>query len=215
MKKFLANLLVIAFFLLFALPSFAQYNPVNYNYSILIDKTVATHNDDNTNSNNYVDNLSPSDSRFHAGNDVYFKIRVKNTSNRNLNAVWVKDFVPTYILPLEGPGGWNVDNRTISWNAGDFNVDEEKTYYLKMRVYDNSLLPSDKGLICVTNNSEARNDVAYDDDAAQICIEKPGTSTATTTYVGSIPKTGPEMGIALFGVEAALFGLGIYLKKRA
>ena len=208
MKKYLVGFLtLLALFLTIASPSLAQYGGTVYNYSILIDKTVATHNDDNTNSNNYVDNLSPSDSRFHAGNDVYFKIRVKNTSNRNLNAVWVKDYVPAYILPLEGPGTWNVDSRTITWNAGDFNVDEEKTYYLKMRVYDQSLLPSDKGLFCITNSAEARNDVVSNNDSSQICIEKQVAKVTQT------PATGPELGLFLLAGELITLSGGLLIKK--
>lgn len=212
MKKILAILFAL-FVLIFSVPSvyasYGQYDGETYDYSILIDKTVAIPNSENTNSGSYVDNLSPSDSRFHAGNDVWFKIRVKNTSDRTLTAVVVKDFVPTYILPLEGPGTWDLDNRVITWNAGDFSADEEKTYYVKMRVYDLSMLPSDKGLFCITNTVEARNNVAYDDDSSQICIEK------TVSGVTKVPSAGPEMGMGLVALEMLGLGAGIYLKKRS
>ncbi len=211
MKKVLAILSVLFVFSFFASPVLAQYGQYGGetpSYSILIDKTVAIPNGSNTNSNNYVDNLSPSDPRFHAGNDVYFKVRVKNTSDRNLTAVWVKDYVPTYILPIEGPGSWDLNNRIISWNAGDFNVDEEKTYYLKMRVYDKNMLPLDKGLFCITNGADARNDVSYDDDSSQICIEK------EVTEVKKVPSAGPEMGTLLITGELALLGAGIFLKRK-
>lgn len=211
MKKVLANLVFLTTcYLLLATNSFAQYGTTTYNYSILIDKTVAIPNSSNTNSNNYVDNLSPSDPRFHAGDDVWFKVRVKNTSDQNLTAVTVKDTVPTYILPIEGPGSWDLDNRIISWNAGDFNVDEEKTYYLKMRVYDKSMLPSDKGLFCVTNSADARNNVAADDDSTQICIEK------EVSGVAKVPSAGPEMGLLLLVGEfvALTGGLGLLVKNK-
>jgi uncharacterized repeat protein (TIGR01451 family) len=152
MKKFLTIFfLLVACYLLLATNSFAQYGQYGDetpSYSILIDKTVAIPNSSNTNSNSYVDNLSPSDPRFHAGNDVWFKIKVKNTSTQNLTAVTVKDYVPAYILPLEGPGTWDLENRVITWNAGDFNVDEEKTYYIKMRVYETSMLLLIKVYLC-------------------------------------------------------------------
>ena len=211
MKKIL-TLLSVLFVFSFFVPSVLahhQYGGDDYDYSILIDKTVAIPNSSNTNSGNYVDNLSASDTRFHAGNDVWFKIRVKNTSDRNLTAVTVKDFVPDYILPIEGPGNWNLNDRIISWDAGDFSVDEEKTYYLKMRVYDKSMLPSDKGLFCETNRAEARNNVSYDEDSSQICIEK------TVSGVTSAPAAGPEMGIGLVALEMLGLSAGVYLKKRS
>jgi len=208
MKKVLAILFALFVFVFSASSVFAQYGGETYDYSILIDKTVAIPNSSNTNSNNYVDNLSPSDPRFHAGDDVWFKVRVKNTSDRDLTAVTVKDFVPTYILPLEGPGAWDLDNRVITWNAGDFTVDEEKTYYLKMRVYDKSMLPADKGLFCITNSVEARNNVSYDDDSSQICIEK------TVSGVTKVPSAGPEMNLFLLAGELLTLGTGIFLKRK-
>ncbi len=209
MKKILPALFALFIFIFSVSSVFAQYGEETYDYSILIDKTVAIPNNTNTNSASYVDNLSPSDPRFHAGNDVWFKIRVKNTSDRTLTAVTVKDFVPTYILPLEGPGTWDLDNRVISWNAGDFSIDEEKTYYVKMRVYDLSMLPSDKGLFCITNTVEARNNVAYDDDSSQICIEK------TVSGVTKVPSAGPGMGLGLIALEMFGLGTGIYFKKKS
>ncbi len=211
MKKFLTIFfLLVACYLLLATNSFAQYGQYGDetpSYSILIDKTVAIPNSSNTNSNSYVDNLSPSDPRFHAGNDVWFKIKVKNTSTQNLTAVTVKDYVPAYILPLEGPGTWDLENRVITWNAGDFNVDEEKTYYIKMRVYETSMLPADKGLFCVTNRAEAKNNVAYDDDSSQICIEK------TVAGVTKVPSAGPEFGLLLLASNLLGAGIGLKLKK--
>ncbi len=209
MRKFLVTLSLLFIFSFPVSPVLAQYGTTTYNYSIFIDKTVATPNASNTNSNSYIDNLSPSDPRFKAGNDVYFKIRVKNTSDNNLTTVWIRDYVPTYILPIEGPGSWDLENRVLSWNAGDFGINEEKTYYLKMRVYDKSMLPSDKGLFCITNRAEAKNDVAYDDDSSQICIEK------TVLGVSTVPSAGPELGILLFGGELMALGTGLFLKKKS
>jgi len=208
MRKLLTVLFIFFIFSFFVSPVLAQYGTTTYNYSILIDKTVAIPASSNTNSNNYIDSLSPSDLRFHAGDDVYFKIRVKNTSDTNLTSVWIRDYVPTYIIPIEGPGAWDLENRILSWNAGDFSINEEKTYYLKMRVYDKSLLPSDKGLFCITNRAEAKNNVAYDDDSSQICIEK------TVSGVSKVPSAGPELGIFLLGGELAALGTGLFLKKK-
>lgn len=222
MKKLVTFFLLATGYLLLATninaQQYGQYGPYNPSQYILIDKVVSKPNQSHNNLSDYeyVDNLSPSDSRFSAGNEVFFRLKVKNTSSIKIYNVTVKDFVPYYLEPISGPGTYDSNNRTITFNAGDFEVDEEKYYYLKMQVFSQDRLPSDKGLFCLTNNAEARNDHVYDHDSSQLCIEKqvsgvPGTVTTVTTN----PKAGPEMGIALLGVETALIGLGLYLKKRA
>lgn len=189
---------------------YGQYGGETPSYSILIDKMVGkpTQTKGGSQTVTYVDNLSPSDPRFSPNQQVWFKIKVKNTSNQNLTAVQVTDYVPQYLMPTEGPGKWNPDNRTISWNAGDFAVDEEKVYYIKMQVFDQSLLPSDKGLFCVVNKVEAKKDnVAYDDDTAQLCIEKQVVGAKT------VPQAGPEYGMILLTLNLLGMGFGIKLKK--
>jgi uncharacterized repeat protein (TIGR01451 family) len=188
---------------------YGQYGGETPSYSILIDKMVGKPSQNKgATEYEYVDNLSPSDPRFSPNQEVWFKIKVKNTSSQNLTAVQVTDYVPSYLMPIEGPGKWNPDNRTITWNAGDFGVDEEKVYYIKMQVFDQSLLPSDKGLFCVVNKVAAQKDnVAYDEDTAQLCIEK--------QVVGAkkVPQAGPEYGMILLTLNLLGMGVGIKLKK--
>jgi len=189
---------------------YGQYGGETPSYSILIDKMVGkpTQTKGGSQTVTYVDNLSPSDPRFSPNQQIWFKVKVKNTSTQNLTAIQVTDYVPYYLMPIEGPGKWNPDNRTISWNAGDFAVDEEKVYYIKMQVFDQSLLPSDKGLFCVVNKVEAKKDnVAYDDDTAQLCIEKQVVGAKT------VPQAGPEYGMILLTLNLLGMGFGIKLKK--
>lgn len=213
MKKLFSQILAL-FLMFYILPltsyiraQYGQYGGEAPSYSIVVDKMVSNPQTTKGGSLQYVDNLIPSDPRFASGQDVWFKIKIKNTSNINLQAVEVKDYVPEFILPLEGPGKWYPDTRTIVWNAGDFNIDEEKTYYLKMRVYDQSLLPADKGLFCLINKVEVKNNVVYDDDTAQFCIEK------QVIGVQKVPSAGPEMGLALLAGNLLLAGVGIRLKN--
>jgi len=189
---------------------YGQYGGETPSYSILIDKMVGkpTQTKGGSQTVTYVDNLSPSDPRFSPNQQIWFKVKVKNTSTQNLTAIQVTDYVPSYLMPIEGPGKWNPDNRTISWNAGDFAVDEEKVYYIKMQVFDQSLLPSDKGLFCVVNKVEAKKDnVAYDDDTTQLCIEKQVVGAKT------VPQAGPEYGMILLTLNLLGMGFGIKLKK--
>lgn len=224
---FITFLFLTTSYLLLATNLYAQYGQYGGptpNLNIVIDKMVGK---PNTNVD-YVDNLSPSDPRFAAGQDVFFKLRVKNTSNIILKNVTVTDFLPSYIDPVEGPGIYNATNRTISFNAGDFRPDEEKTYILKTRVQLQNLLPADKGLFCIVNRSRAetnqvdssnlsptispnQNNIAAE-DTAQLCIEK--QVTQITPGVSQVPSAGPELGLALLGGQMLALGAGIFLKRK-
>jgi hypothetical protein len=206
------------FFLLLALKvsavnaqygQYGQYGGGTPSYSLLIDKMVAKPGTQKGETAQYVDNLSPSDPRYAPNQDVWFKIKVKNTANTALQAVEIKDYVPEYILPIEGPGKWDPQTRTLTWNAGNFAVDEEKTYYVKMRVYEQKLLPADKGLFCIINKASAKNNVAYDDDTAQLCIEK------QVLGVARVPTAGPEMGLVILAGNLVLAGVGMSLRKKS
>lgn len=222
----LASLLLGAFSLLtvFASPVKAQYGcPGQYgqygscppSQAILVDKfvgkTVVTSKGGLTDIE-YVDNLSSSDPRFKPGNQVAFKVKVKNTSNTTLSNVTVKDFVPAYLEPIEGPGSYDSASRTITFNAGDFAVNEEKVYYLKMQFASQGNLPPEQGLICVVNKVNASTNGISDEDAAQVCVEK--QVTGVTPGVTQVPQAGPEMGALLLTGQFLALGAGIFLKRK-
>lgn len=219
MKKLLALVAVVFGFMLYSSPAFAdnscngqygQYGGCPPSVTILIDKFVGKPNASLTDpkSADYVDNLSPSDPRFKAGQLVFFKAKVKNTSNTTLTNVTVKDYVPWYIEPVEGPGTYDPSTRVISFNAGDFSAGEEKLYYFKMQVFAKDKLPNDKGLFCLVNQVKAYNDNTSDDDTAQFCVEK------EVLGVTNVPSSGPELGLLLLGLNFAGIGVGLALKKK-
>jgi len=211
MKKLFVFLAVV-FSLLVFVPSvsadcvgqYGQYGTPCNSYTIIVDKMVAK-----PGTNDYVDNLSVTDPRFKPSQEVMFKIKIKNTSTIKLVGMEVKDTIPSYLDPMEGPGAYDSTNREITWNAGDFDIDEEKVFYLKMKVLSQDNLPADKGLFCVTNFVKANSSNAYDDDTSQICIEK---QVAAGTV--QVPSAGPEMGLFLFTGEMLALGTGIYINYK-
>jgi len=219
MKKLSLSLaFVTALFLSFAVPSFAQYGQYGQygqttsSQSILIDKQVGKPvgvTKGGVTEVEYVDNLTLSDTRFKPGAEVDFKIRVKNTSNVTLNSVTVTDTIPAYIEPIEGPGTYDSTTRIITVNAGSFAPNEEKVYFLKTQLYGQDKLPSDKGLMCITNYAKAYNDNTSDDDTAQFCIEK------EVIGVTQAPKAGPELNFLLLAGQMGILGVGVLIKKKA
>jgi len=215
MKKYLISFIVLFLVTLYVsrltfnvYAQYGQYGGEAPSYSILIDKMVGKPSQNKgATEYEYFDNLSPSDPRFSPGQEVYFKIKVKNTSNRDITNVVVRDYVPSYLDPIEGPGSWDGNSRIITFNAGDFKIDEEKIYYIKMKVYDQANLPADRGLFCFVNKVTASSSSSYDEDTAQLCVEKQVIGAKT------VPQAGPEMGVLILGLNVLTAGLGLTIRK--
>lgn len=209
MKKILGTILIISFFLFTNFNSVsAQYSQAP-SYSLTINKLVGMPDTSgDATAYSYVDNLGVNDPRFSPSHYVYFKIIVKNTSSISLGSITVKDYVPAYLTPIEGPGTFDSTTRIISWDAGSFDVNQEKTYYLKMQVNNQDSLPSDKGLFCVINRAQAISTNSSAEDSSQLCIEKQVLGTQ------KVPSAGPEMGLGLILGQLSLLGAGLTLRYK-
>ncbi|MDH7476307.1 MAG: hypothetical protein QHH09_02440 [Microgenomates group bacterium] len=214
MKKFLIFLLLIAGYLSSANSVIAQYGAYEGgtpSQDILVDKLVGkitSFTKGGVAQIVYVDNLSAGDKRFSPGQDIMFKIKVKNISSKKINNVIVDDFVPSYVTPIEGPGSFDEATRRISFNAGDFDPDQTKEFTIKMRALPLSDLPADQSIFCPTNKVRATGETSADEDTSQFCIEK-----FVAAGVSTVPSAGPEFGIILLSGEVLALGTGIYLRK--
>jgi uncharacterized repeat protein (TIGR01451 family) len=180
-----------------------QYESPCQSYSLLVDKMVQK-----PGTSDYVDNLSISDPRYKPGNTVLFKVTIKNTSTTSIGELTAKDYVPSYLTPIEGPGTFDSSTRTITWNAGYFNANEQKTYYFKMSISSQANLPADQGLFCLVNKAQAWSNDVTDDDSSQFCIEKQVSTPP------KVPSAGPEMGLILLTGELFALGTGIYMNYK-
>jgi uncharacterized repeat protein (TIGR01451 family) len=188
-----------------------EYGSCPSNQTIMIDKTVGkvVSTGNNTSTVQYVDNLSPNDPRFNAGNTIYFQLKVKNTSSTLESNVKVVDIVPSYIEPAEGPGNYDVNSRTITFYIPQLQANEEKVYTVRMQVVSADKMGA--GVACENNKATASVNTAYDEDTAQFCLEKPGQ---TVTGITQVPSTGAsDWIVTLLGSISAL-SAGILLKKK-
>lgn len=215
MKTFSRFFILVVTVLFLAQPTLAQYGgygqqPVNK--TLLVDKMVGKPSVTKGGTIDYVDNLAPADPHYVPGQEIFFRIRVKNTSNILLSNVQLNDYMPAYLNPLEGPGTFDANTRTIIYNIGDIQSNEEKFYTLKMQILPQNQLPADKGLFCLMNKAEAfipsgSNKEARDSDSSQFCIEK------QVTGVTKVPTSGPGLGLALLGLQTAVLGVGMMLRR--
>lgn len=189
---------------------------------LLIDKKVAEPNSASKGGSlTYKDNLGVNDTKYAAGQKVTFQLVVKNTSNKELRNVTVKDVLPQYLtLNTAENKDWtyNGSTRTASRNVDRLNAGESKTFTLVAQVVTEDKLPADQDITCLINQSFATSGNVTVQDNAQVCVTKKVTTKGglpvhpepkTTTT----PQTGPEA-LALIGLLPA--GLsGFYLRKRA
>ena len=206
---------------------YGQYGGNIQSQSVTIDKKVAR-----PGTTEFVDNLLPSDPRYVPNQQLWYQIKVRNTTNTQMDNVTVTDIIPDYIEPVEGPGNYFADTHTIEFTIGSLAAGEERVYTFKMQVIAQDRLPYDRSLICetvntndysvrahVTNVAEVYvGDTMTDRDQSQLCIEKTiGTVTNTKPGIAikQVPNTGPEFGMALVALQMAGLGAGVFIKRRS
>ena len=217
MKKLMTLLTSISIFLLFA---FSLNSPVNAaqngayegpstSTAILVDKLIGVPHSvkDGGTDYTYVDNLTVNDYRHHPEQYVFFRIRVKNTSQNTLDNVVITDFGPQYVQMFADPGTVSGNNLTL--NVGTLKAQEEKVYIVKGRVVRQDQLPADQGVVCVTNKAQAASGSVTDDDTAQFCIEK-----SVTTTKGGVPAQVPKAGAADGMLITVMAGAMAYLGRK-
>ena len=191
--------------------AYGAYGTGAQNESLLVDKkvgmsSVATKG--GTTKITVVDNLASNDSRFAPGENVYFKIKVKNTSDVKQSNITVKDVLPAYLEPVNMPN-YDANTRTIIL-ADNLSLEAGKgtVFTVNTKVVAQNQLPADQGVMCVYNKAYGSNASVSDEDAAQFCIEKQVIGVTTQ------PSAGPEYGMGLLALQMIGLGSGLYLKRR-
>jgi uncharacterized repeat protein (TIGR01451 family) len=156
---------------------------------LLLDKQIKK-----ADSNLYVDNLGPSDAKFIPGQEISFKLIVKNTGNKDLDKVTITDTLPNFLISADS----KINN--ISFNIQNLKVGKAEERVIKTQVVAGEKLPVDKSLVCPTNWAQAVSGDLSDSDTASFCISN----------VSALPATGINPLIFLGFVIPAFLGLAIY-----
>ena len=188
-KQVIISVLLLAFLFVPIKALASQYGEIEINKEISLDKKVK-----NPNTNDWVDNLFASDYKFKPGQEIEFKINIKNVGNKDLDKVEYRDTLPAYLTLVDG-------SLSSSWE--NFKVDETKEIWFKAKVVESKDLPNDSGLYCVVNTAYAWIEGGQSEkDTAQVCIEK----KVLGFVAGQLPEAGPTSNLLwLFG--AGIIGL--------
>lgn len=170
---------------------------------VLIDKTVK-----NPSTGIFVDNLTPGDPKYRPERLVTFKLVIKNTGDQTIDKITVTDKLPDYVDFTSGPGSYNKDNKTVTFEITNLTSGSSQLYYITARVVHASVLPGDKNVVCPVNTAEAVTSSQKDSDSSQFCIEK-------EMIVPNVPNAGPEHWILSFTGLGTILTAGLYLRKKA
>ena len=188
--------------------------------NIGINKTVL-----NPQTNQFVDNLGINDAHYFPGFTTNFQISVTNTSNSNISKIDVKDIFPQYIAFSSGPGSFDSNSDTLTFEVDNLAVNETRTFTVLGKIVDGSQIPINQGsVVCIVNQATAvnrDNSSQVSQDNAQFCIEKNTPTTTVTSGFPIFPSTNvittPKTGAETFGLISLIpTGLaGWFLRKKS
>lgn len=184
--------------------------------NVQINKTIL-----NPGTNKMVDSLSISDPRFQPGFIVTFQITLTNIGSSNIARIRVSDIFPQYVSFSSGPGNFDGNTRTLTFDVLNLNPQETRVFTIIGRIVDTSSLPTNQQVICVVNQAIATNLDGVSQgsqDNSQLCIEKviqqpTGFPVFPQAKIFTTPATGPEAWV-LFSM-VPLGAAGYFLRKKS
>mgnify|MGYP001570460936 CR=1 FL=1 len=146
----------------------------------------------NSKVNKFVDNitLENPDTRFAfaPGEEVKFRLKIKNTGDNVLNKVTVADTLPSFLEQADGQ---------FTFDITDLQPGQTVERELKARVVAVNKLANDKTMFCDVNRAEAVSGSMSDRDTSNVCAEKKAP--------GELPKAGATDTFAVLA-SSGLFG---------
>lgn len=147
-------------------------------------------------SEGFVDNLGINHT-FVPGEEIRFKLFIKNVGNAAFSKVTVTDTLPAHLERVSGD---------LTFEITDLTPGETETREIRTRVAGADKFPSDKSLVCEVNVAEAKSDSQSDRDSSQVCLER------KILGVKQLPKAGVEDWVLpLFG---GLIVVGFIVRKQ-
>ena len=220
MKKIISYLLIIAgFFMYFTNLASAKECHTVYGGGevcetgdLSLDKKVF-----NPKTNEYWDNIDSKDYTFAPGEEVKFKLRVKNISDIKVESVNINDDfdrLDDYMVFVSSDRGdyrAEVTDNKVKFGLGGLNPDETVTVYFVARFKNAGELPA--GTTCITNAAHVYShiDSVSDSDYASFCVATDSGKIVSK----STPATGFDLSTILVIEALAFAGLGSIAWKKA
>lgn len=151
----------------------------------------------------FVDNLGINNHKFTPGEEITFKLKVKNVGDATFDKVSVTDTLPSLLELTSG---------STSFEISDLTPGETEEREIKTKVAASGNFPGDKTIVCVINTAEVISGSEKDRDTTQVCLERKVVGPAPGAPP-VIPPTGPEDWLPLFVLSLLTSATGLYLIK--
>jgi len=138
--------------------------------------------------------------KFAPGEEITFRLKIKNVGDEKFDKVYVKDTLPDYFELVSGDLEFEID---------DLDPDEEVEREFKVKVKSEENIPN-QSPICdtnTTNRAKAWSGDEVDEDSSQVCI-------ARKVLAAELPPTGPQNTLLLLGFSLLSGLTGISLIKK-
>lgn len=146
-------------------------------------------------SGTFIDNLGLNSRRFGPGDEITFRLEIKNVGDATFSKVTVTDSLPPHLELVLG---------NLTFDITDLTPGETETRDIRVRVVGVDKFPGDKSLICEVNAVEVRGGNQQDRDTAQVCLEK---KVAAEVMPKRLPKAGIEDWVIPGFLSLAIGGL--------
>jgi len=204
--KTLTTIILTAIFLTFASAAYActtQYGggecPSN---AIVINKKVRYP----TNPNLFVENLTKNDDAYSPDSEVEYDVAVTNTSNVHYQTVTVIDQFPSQVTFVGGPGRYDKQANTLTYEISDLDAGETAHNRILVRTKDASVFSTDQDITCdiVNTVNVTGPDGISDQDTSTLCVR------TKILGVTTLPVAGFEDTMLIVGfIILAILGFGI------
>lgn len=156
--------------------------------------------------NKFVDNLGLNDRKFAPGEEITFKLKIKNVGDATFDKVSVTDSLPSLLELVSG---------STSFEISDLTAGETEEREIKAKVAASGNFPGDKTIVCVINTAEAVSGGEKDRDTSQVCLERKVVGPAPAAKPAELPPTGPEDWLPLLVLSLLTGSTGLYLISKA
>jgi uncharacterized repeat protein (TIGR01451 family) len=158
----------------------------------------------------FVENLTASDA-VAPGQEVTFKLTVKNASGQTFNPVSVTDVLPAHLTFVAGPGTYDQPGKpggTLRFNLDNMIAGETRTVEILTKVVDAKALPKGPSTFCEDNTANVSALNRNDQDKAQVCIgtQVLGATTLPIAGFNDLALLVPFMGLGLGGLSLIKLG---------
>jgi uncharacterized repeat protein (TIGR01451 family) len=144
----------------------------------------------------FVDNLDVTDHKFAPGEEVIFRIKVKNVGDAAFEKVTVQDTLPFFL---------RLSSSSLSFEIFDLTPGETEEREVRARVVGEESFPQNQTVICDVNIAEAQAKEMFAKDTAKVCAAK------KVAVVTVLPPTGFTGFPVLLVLSVLLAAAGITL----